>query len=516
LAPALAAACTFRQSCRTNEILTLHYESAWCAMASNELPSFDLVIFGGTGDLAMRKLLPALYQRDRAGTLAGNGRIIASAREKLDRAAFIARVEAQAATFIPAAERDPVQWQAFLQRLDYVAITAAEPAGYLQLKQMLAVESDRQRIFYLATAPQWFGVICQQLQQAGLNGAGSRVVLEKPLGHDLASSQQINDLVGTCFDESQIFRIDHYLGKETVQNLLVLRFANRLFESLWNAQSIDHIQITVAEQVGVEARAGFYDEAGALRDMVQNHLLQLLCLVAMEPPASLDADAVRDEKLKVLRSLKPLTASTVATHAIRGQYSAGELNGKALPAYRDEPGVKRASGTDTFVALKAEIINWRWTGVPFYLRTGKRLAKRYSEIVVQFKSVPHSIFASQPLDANKLIIRLQPEEDITLEWLGKQPGTGMNVRNVALTVTNPGGERVPEAYERLLSEAILGRQTLFMRRDELEAAWTYVAPILQAWSSSKEEPAFYPAGSWGPAAAQTLLAADGRDWHGDR
>ncbi|NQD37495.1 glucose-6-phosphate dehydrogenase [Permianibacter sp. IMCC34836] len=483
-------------------------------MATDELPPFELVIFGGTGDLAMRKLLPALYQRQRAGTLAAEGRIIASAREQLDRAAFVARVEAQAAPFIPDSERDPAQWQTFLQRLDYVAISAAEPAGYQQLQQKLAAFPDRQRIFYLATAPQWFGVISEQLKAVGLNGANSRVVLEKPLGHDLASSCQINDMVGRCFNENQIFRIDHYLGKETVQNLLVLRFANRLFESLWNTEAIDHIQITAAEQIGVEARAGFYDGAGALRDMVQNHLLQLLCLVAMEPPASLDADAVRDEKLKVLRSLKPLSRDTVAANVVAGQYSAGTINGKALPGYRDEPGVKAGSQTETFVALKAEINNWRWAKVPFYLRTGKRLATRYSEIVVQFREVPHSIFAGQKLEANKLIIRLQPEEDITLQWLGKQPGTGMQVRDVALTLADAGGERVPEAYERLLSEAILGRQTLFMRRDEQEAAWSYVTPILDAWASAAHQPAMYPAGSWGPEAATRLLTRDGRDWHG--
>lgn len=492
----------------------VHYLSAWCVMAANESPSFDLVIFGGTGDLAMRKLLPALFQLQRSGSLAGDGRIIASAREKLDRASFIARVEAQSAGFIPVADRDAGQWQRFLDRLDYVAISAAEPAGYLQLKQMLRQQPGHQHIYYLATAPQWFGVIAEQLAALGLNGPDSRVVLEKPLGHDLPSSQQINDQVGRCFSEAQTLRIDHYLGKETVQNLLVLRFANRLFEAIWNGNHIDHVQITAAEQVGVETRAGFYDEAGALRDMVQNHLLQLLCMVAMEPPRSLDADAVRDEKLKVLRALKPLAADSVAACAIRGQYQAGSINGKPVPAYRDEPGVKSTSATETFVALKAEIANARWAGVPFYLRTGKRLAQRYSEIVIQFKPVTAPLFADQDSAPNKLIIRLQPEEDVTLEWLGKQPGTGMQLKSVRQTVSYAGTERVPEAYERLLSEAILGRQTLFMRRDELEAAWSYVAPILREWATPQTEPAFYPAGSWGPQAAHELLQRDGRCWHG--
>ncbi|MBI2381276.1 MAG: glucose-6-phosphate dehydrogenase [Gammaproteobacteria bacterium] len=473
---------------------------------------FDMVIFGGTGDLAMRKLLPALFLRHQAGALHPEGRIVATGRNGYEPGQFLAWVDSQVAGFIPAAHRDTPAWRSFLQRLHYVDLDVREPGAFGALKALLAGETARVRVFYLATAPDLFGDICENLDEAELITERARVVLEKPLGHDLASSRVINDRVARHFAESRIYRIDHYLGKETVQNLLVLRFGNALFESLWNEKHIDHIQITVAESIGVESRAGFYDQAGALRDMVQNHLLQLLCFVAMEPPASLDADAVRDEKLKVLRSLKPLSAADVAAQVVRGQYAAGAIAGAAVPAYRDEPGVAEGSATETFVALKAEIANWRWGKTPFYLRTGKRLARRSSEIVVQLKAVPHSLFGTE-LAPNRLVIHIQPEEDIRLQLCGKKPGSGVNVRDVELNLTACGAEPMPDAYERLLVDAIVGRSTLFMRRDELEAAWCWVEPILAAWQSGRPEP--YLAGSWGPLAADLLLARDGRLWHGD-
>ena len=479
------------------------------------VPEFDMVIFGGTGDLAMRKLLPALYHRHCAGVLPESGRIIATARNSYSRDEYLALVERQIDAFIPAGERSGPEWSAFLKRLDYVAVDASEAGGFARLAESLGNQAERVRVFYLATAPTLFGPICDHLNQSKLVNSHSRVVLEKPLGHDLLSSRAINEQVGRYFDERQIFRIDHYLGKETVQNLLVLRFGNTIFESLWNQKYIDHIQISVAESIGVESRAGFYDKAGALRDMVQNHLLQLLCFVAMEPPADLDADSVRDEKLKVLRSLKPLAPQDVRDNVIRGQYSAGAINGVAVPGYRHESGVASNSQTETFVALKAEIENWRWGKVPFYLRTGKRLATRVSEIVVQFKAVPHSIFDTQGrgLLPNKLIIRIQPEEDITLTLCGKEPGSGVHVRDVSLSLATASQGSVPDAYERLLVDSIVGRQTLFMRRDELDAAWQWVMPILDCWAgdAGKVEP--YLAGSWGPTGAMMLMARDGREWH---
>lgn len=486
-------------------------------MNSRDIPVFDMVIFGGTGDLAMRKLIPAMFQRERAGVLPDDGRIIASARNPMSREQYIAMVEAQAASYIPDAQRQEPAWQRFLQRLHYVAIDATKSEGYATLQETIGKANGKIRVFYLATSPKFFGAICKHLHGAGLVNERSHVVLEKPLGHDLDSSRAINAEVAQYFSEDQIYRIDHYLGKETVQNLLVLRFGNTLFESLWNQKYIDHIQITVAESIGVEGRAGFYDHTGALRDMVQNHLMQLLCFVAMEPPASLDANAVRDEKLKVLRSLKPLTMDDVKNNIIRGQYTAGAINGKTANSYRKEEGIEPESQTETFVALKMEIENWRWGNVPFYLRTGKRMAQRVSEIVVQFKSVPHSIFdnRSTGLEPNKLVIKIQPEEDITLMLCGKKPGTGTNVRPVELSLTASSEEHIPDAYERLLIDAIVGRQTLFMRRDELDAAWQWVMPILEGWSNGVGRVEPYVAGSWGPSGSAFLLARDNRHWYED-
>lgn len=486
-------------------------------MNSRDIPVFDMVIFGGTGDLAMRKLIPALFQRDRAGVLPEDGRIIASARGAMSREDYIKSVEEQCAAYISAELLKSAEWQRFLKRLHYVAIDATKVAGYADLVSLIGEANGKTRVFYLATSPKFFGEICKHLYDSKLVNEKSHVVLEKPLGTDLESSREINAEVAKYFSEDQIYRIDHYLGKETVQNLLVLRFGNTLFESLWNQKYIDHIQITVAENIGVEGRAGFYDHTGALRDMVQNHLLQLLCFVAMEPPASLDANAVRDEKLKVLRSLKPLTLDDVKGNVIRGQYTAGAIESKTAPGYRKEDGVDNQSQTETFVALKAEIENWRWGNVPFYLRTGKRMAQRVSEIVVQFKSVPHSIFdnRSSGLEPNKLVIKIQPEEDITLLLCGKKPGTGVTVRELELSLTENSDEHIPDAYERLLIDAIVGRQTLFMRRDELDAAWQWVMPILEGWNNGVGRVEPYVAGSWGPSGSAFLLARDNRHWYED-
>ncbi len=372
-------------------------------------------------------------------------------------------------------------------------------------------------MFYLATGPALFGLICERLGRFGLAHDNARVVVEKPIGKDLASARALNDAIGQVFPEERIYRIDHYLGKETVQNLLALRFANGLFEPLWNAAHIDHVQITVAESLGVEGRAGYYDAAGALRDMVQNHMLQLLCLVAMEPPAMLDADAVRDEKLKVLRSLAPIDTEALCHQSIvRGQYRAGASAGGAVRGYLEELG-DAGSTTETFVALKAEVRNWRWAGVPFYLRTGKRLPERVSEIVIVFKRIPHSVFepAAGAIEANRLVIRLQPDEGVKLWLMSKDPGPGgMRLSLVPLDMSFATAFHVrnPDAYERLVLDVVRGNQTLFMRRDEVEAAWSWIDPMLQVWAQGKEPPRGYTAGTWGPSAAIALIERDGRTW----
>jgi glucose-6-phosphate 1-dehydrogenase len=376
------------------------------------------------------------------------------------------------------------------------------------------------RAFFLAIARDLFGPTCDYIQKLKYYRRDARVVIEKPLGHDLASSIAINDEVSKIFKEDQVYRIDHYLGKETVQNLLALRFANILFEPIWNSAHIDHVQITVAESVGAGTR-GYYDESGALRDMVQNHIIQLLCLVAMEPPASDDANALRDEKLKVLRSLKPISGQEVSKLTVRGQYRAGSVDGGAVASYQDElPAEKKGSRTETFVAIKAEIENWRWAGVPFYIRTGKRLPSRASEIVIQFRNIPHSIFdhAEGAPRANRLVIRIQPDEGVKLFLMIKDPGPGgMRLREVPLNLSfaQTFTERTPEAYERLLLDVIRGQQSLFMRRDELEAAWTWIDPIREAWNSATDAPQQYMSGTWGPTAAIALIERDGRTWHED-
>ncbi len=478
---------------------------------------FDLVLFGGTGDLAMRKLLPALYRRDCAGQLPGNGRIIATGRSPLSTEEFTARVQQHLQALLPASELNEKTWQDFARRLDYRPLDAMNSEGFAQLGAHLKARDDITRVFYLAVAPQHFVTICQQLKATGLVNARSRVVLEKPLGHDLASAQTISEQIGEIFDEQAIYRIDHYLGKETVQNLMALRFGNMLFEPLWRREWVRDVQISVSEQVGVEGRAGFYDRTGALRDMVQNHLLQLLCIIAMEPPASIEADAVRDEKLKVLRALAPLSGQQALRNSVRGQYRAGAINGAPVPGYLEEQGIAADSQTETFVALRAELENWRWAGVPFYLRTGKRLQERAAEIVVNFRDVPHSIFdrTYSTGHPNRLVIKLQPDEGVRLHMLAKSPGDRMQLRPVSLDLdfAEAFQQRPADAYERLLMDVLRGRLTLFMRRDELYAAWRWIEPILEAWHESAEPPKPYTAGTWGPAASSALLGRDNANWH---
>jgi glucose-6-phosphate 1-dehydrogenase len=479
---------------------------------------FDLVVFGGTGDLAMRKILPGLYHRDLDGQLPAESRIVGAARTETDRDGYVAQAEKALRRFIEPERMHEEKLASFLARLDYLPLDATRETGWLELAGKLGDAPDRIRVFYLATAPDLFGPVCRKLGSVGVATPNARVVLEKPVGRDLASAHAINAEVGEVFQERQIFRIDHYLGKETVQNLMALRFANTLFEPLWNHAGIDNVQITVAETVGLETRAAYYDRSGALRDMVQNHILQLLCLVAMEPPAELAADAVRDEKLKVLRSLAPIVDGAVAQKTVRGQYRAGAVNGQAVRGYLEELGGPNESQTETFVAIKAEVRNWRWAGVPFYLRTGKRLPARVSEIVVQFKPLPHSIFpkGAGAIHPNRLIIRLQPDEGIRLLMMSKDPGPGgirLKQTPLNLSFAEAFAVRAPDAYERLLLDVVRGNATLFMRKDEVEAAWAWVDPIIAGWAEEEERsPCPYPAGSWGPTESVALTVRDGRTW----
>ena len=478
--------------------------------------SFECVVVGATGDLTMRKLLPALYYRFRDEQMPHDSRIIGAARSPLTAEEFRGRAMEAIRQHVPERERDEITLHSFIRTLTYVHADGASGDGFDILKQKLDV--GRIRVFYMATSPDLYGPICHNLKSHGLITALSRVVLEKPIGKDLASAQEVNNEVGEFFTESQTYRIDHYLGKETVQNLLALRFANSIFERLWNTDVIDHVQITVAETVGVEGRGDYYDKSGALRDMLQNHMLQLLCLVAMEPPNSLEANAVRDEKLKVLRALKPLDASDFPHTLVRGQYSAGVAGGASVAGYLADLGPDRTSDTETFVALKAEVRTWRWGNVPFYMRTGKRLPQKMSEIVIQFRHSPFFVFprSAGDLEPNKLVIRLQPEEGMRLDMMTKDPGPGgMRLRPAHLNISFEEAfqTRYPDAYERLLMDTVRGAATLFMRRDEVEAAWNWVAPILDYWSTRTEPPRVYPAGSWGPTAAIAMIERDGRTWH---
>ncbi|MEP3685827.1 MAG: glucose-6-phosphate dehydrogenase [Sulfitobacter dubius] len=482
-------------------------------MVSRVIPvdPFDLVIFGGTGDLARRKILPGLYRRYCAGQMPEEARIIGAARTEMDSAGYREMVSEAISEFGGKDTCDNLD--AFLAKLDYVAIDARGETGWAELQQMMAGK-DRIEVYYFSVAPGLFGDLAERLQQWGMAGEDSRIVVEKPFGRDLASARALNATLATYFKEQQIYRIDHYLGKETVQNLMAVRFGNMLFEPLWNRQYVDHIQITVAETVGVGGRGEYYDKSGAMRDMVQNHLMQLLCLIAMEPPARFDPDAVRDEKLKVIRALDPV----LPHHLVRGQYEAEEGNEEEAPSYRDAVGNPR-SRTESFVALKAHISNWRWHGTPFYLRTGKRMVARSSEITVVFKDTPHSIFAEDAgRHRNVLSIRLQPNEGITLGVTIKEPGPGgMRLVDVPLDMTfaealGPDGGDQVDAYERLIMDVIRGNQTLFMRDDEVEAAWAWTDPIIQGWEARNDVPKPYDSGSAGPTDAGEMMRRDGREW----
>ncbi|MEA1072897.1 glucose-6-phosphate dehydrogenase [Sphingomonas sp. LY160] len=476
-----------------------------------------LLLFGATGDLSHRMLLPSLYGLHADGLLPEGLTIVGTARSELDDEQFRASALEALAEHVPKDFFDEKVAQAFAARLSYVTLDATKIEGFARLAER--VDATKGLAIFLSTAPSLFKATIDGLASAGLTGKRVRLALEKPLGTDLASSREINDAVVAAFPEERTFRIDHYLGKETVQNLLALRFANSAFEPLWNSAHIDHVQISVAETVGLEGRAGYYDGAGALRDMVQNHMLQLLALVAMEPPADFDATSVRDEKVKVLRSLRPITADDVADHVVTGQYGAGKVDGSPVRGYLDELG--QPSTTETYVALKAHVDNWRWAGVPFYLRTGKRMPTRRTEIFIQFKCVPHSIFAKRGAHtkANKLLISIQPEENIRLLVMAKTPGLdrdGIRLREVPLDVGMANAfadHRRRIAYERLLLDLIDGDPTLFVRRDEVEAQWQWIDGVRAAWAATGATPQEYESGSWGPKSALALTKKNGVEWH---
>ena len=477
----------------------------------------DLVLFGTKGDLARRKLLPSLYQLEKAGLLATDTRIIGVARNELSLDEYKAEVEVALDTFLKE-EIDSDAKASFIARLQYCQIDMKNPEQYKPLAEIVDLE-NRTMVNYFSTPPSIFGDICTGLNHAGLIVDETRVVVEKPIGHCLDSSKVINDKIAEFFSEQQIYRIDHYLGKETVLNLLVLRFANAIFTNNWDHNCIDHVQITVAEKVGVEGRWGYYDDAGQMRDMVQNHLLQILSLVAMEPPVDISADSIRDEKLKVLKALRRINSDNVQEKTVRGQYTAGFIKGQEVPGYLEEEGANTESKTETFVGLRVDIDNWRWAGVPFYLRTGKRLPTKGTEIVVHFKELPHNIFRDtyKTLPDNKLIIRLQPDEGVEIHLLNKVPGLGeqMELQQTKLDLSFSDTfktDRIADAYERLMLEAMLGNQSLFVRRDEVEAAWAWVDGIIDAWNHTNELPKPYPAGSWGPVASIAMLARDDREW----
>ena len=483
-------------------------------------PVAKLLLFGATGDLAQRMLLPSLYGLHADGLLPEGLTITGTARSDLDDAAYRDFTATALNRFLPADRKDDAAIAAFLQRVFYQSLDASSLDGFSALADKIGDTSGGLAIF-LSTAPSLFRPTIKGLESAGLAGPNVRIGLEKPLGHDLASSREINDAVAEVFPEDRTFRIDHYLGKETVQNILALRFGNTLFEPIWNARGIDNIQITISETVGLEGRAGYYDGSGAMRDMVQNHMLQLLALIAMEPPARFDGTAIRDEKVKVLRSLRPISLADAPALTVTGQYTGGAVNGEIVRGYSEE--LERPSTTETFVAIKANVDNWRWQGTPFYLRTGKRMPTRQSEIAIEFKPVPHSMFAARggKLQPNTLIIRLQPEEYVRLLVMAKEPGLdrdGVRLREVPLDLsldTEFAGTRRRIAYERLLLDLIEGDPTLFVRRDEVEAQWEWIDGIRAGWTANDMKPKAYPAGSWGPSAAVALTERDGTTWHDD-
>ncbi|VTU19659.1 Glucose-6-phosphate 1-dehydrogenase [Variovorax sp. PBL-H6] len=486
--------------------------------------SFDLVLFGGTGDLTWRKLMPALFQAFRHGSLPEGGRIIGVARDELSDETYRELIQSRFEAVEGAKRPTPEEFKQFAALLHYQRMDLSRTEDYAKLAELLTQRDASTVVMYLATAPALFTQVVEQIAAAGLNGPKTRVVLEKPLGHDLASNRAINKAVCKVLAEHQVFRIDHYLGKPSVQNLFAMRFGNALFEPIWRREHIANIEITIAEDLGIEKRGAFYDQTGALRDMVQNHALQLVCAIAMEPPINAHADAIRDEKLKVLRALKPWTAEAIGLHAIRGQYTAGTAYGERVPGYREQQGVDPESRTETFVALRTEIANWRWAGVPLYIRTGKRLASRDAHITVNFKPTPHAIFRAPPNAFNKLVINLQPRDGLELHMLaqaqdGRQRNgnahrhAGPQLAPVQLDLDFDkrfGSERVG-AYERLLLDVIDGRLNLFVRSDEQEEAWRWVEPLIDSWAS-EGSPRPYAAGTWGPSASSAMIARDGFAW----
>ena len=482
-------------------------------------PARLLTLFGATGDLALRMLWPSLYGLEADNLLPDGLRLLGTARVGMDPAAFRDTVASAIRQRVSDAELRTGALDALLARIDYVPAELDDTTSATRLCERISALRQGDIVYHLSMAPRFYVPACELLARHGLNGPGTRVMLEKPIGHDGPSAEATNDGVARCFNESQVYRVDHYLGKEGVQNLIALRFGNAMFEPLWNARHVEQVQITVAETVGVEGRSEYYDTSGATRDMLQNHLLQMLALVAMEPPAEFQPAAVRDEKIKVLRSLRPIDARNAAEDAVAGQYAAGAIDGSAVPGYAGELG--RDSRTETFVAVRAHVDNWRWSGVPFYLRTGKRMPRRCTEILVQFRTVPHSIFdgvAERDIRPNALLIRLQPEERIELQLMSKTPGLdrqGMRLSQVSLDLdfheefaTQP--RRL--AYERLYLDALEGNGTLFVRRDEIEAAWQWVDGIQAAWQQLEMRPRSYPAGTWGPGAALTLAERHGHQW----
>ncbi|ESQ97510.1 MULTISPECIES: glucose-6-phosphate dehydrogenase [Stutzerimonas stutzeri subgroup] len=478
-----------------------------------------LALFGALGDLALRKLFPALYQLDRAGLLPTETRLLALARESGEPASHLAMIEEHLRRHVGERDLDEAVLQRFMARLDYLSMDFRRAEDFAALADKAG--NAESIVAFFATPASVYGAICAGLAEAGL-AERTRVVLEKPIGHDLESSREVNDAVARFFPEDRTYRIDHYLGKDTVQNLIALRFANSLFETQWNQNHISHVEITVAETVGIEGRWGYFDQAGQLRDMIQNHLLQLLCLIAMDPPSDLSADSIRDEKVKVLKALAPIAPEHLGQQLVRGQYVAGSILGRHVPGYLEEENSNTQSDTETFVALRAEICNWRWAGVPFYLRTGKRMPQKLSQIVIHFKAPPHYIFAPEQrqLIGNKLIIRLQPQEGISLLVMTKDQGLdkGMQLRsgplqlNFSETYKSP---RIPDAYERLLLEVMKGNQNLFVRKDEIEYAWKWCDQLIDGWQRVGAPPKPYAAGSWGPAASIALISRDGRSWYDD-
>ena len=488
-----------------------------------------VVIFGATGDLTRRKLLPALYRLAQQRLVPSEFAIVGVARHAMNDDQFRESMKAGVTEFGPDESLDESAWQSFAERIFYLEGDFNDAVTYQKLKTRLEEIDNKydtrgNRIFYLATAPDYFGLIAKQLGDAGIarpkagakKKSWTRIIVEKPFGRDLESARALNKQLAKVFDEQQIYRIDHYLGKETVQNLLVFRFANSIFEPLWNRQYIDHIQITNAETIGVEGRGAYYEKAGALRDMIQNHVFQVTSLIAMEPPATLSASSVRDEKFKAMQSVRPLPAERIDEFAVRGQYGPGTVLGDTVPGYSQEPGVDPNSSTETFAALKLYLDDWRWAGVPFYIRSGKRLQKHITEIAIQFKEVPHRLFTDSdaPLEPNVLVIRIQPNEGITLRFAAKLPGQAMRIRSVSMDFRygSSFGVKPPEAYERLLLDCMLGDSTLYARRDMVERGWEIVAPILEAWKKPAPDFPNYEAGSWGPKAAFELIERDGRQW----